>query len=1757
MKYLYIILNPGTPYIMTKAVNFRNFVLVTFFLLFGFSYSESIAQPCECINCPGTIPKAGLQDFSTTEFLYFVNGASSNSLDDPFQGVCAVNVVFKADNVFQVEMYLISPGGDTVRLIGPDAGSGVGVTALTTWNVTFMPNAIAVFPDPGFSPVWTNYDPWETGAMYNGSYHPSQGKLEDFDNGPVNGPWRLVVKNYAPINKGEVIDFSIVFCDETGIECGCLAYAGIYPSFKLIEACEGSDSLKLNIKPNYNGYEPDSNVFNYSYTIASPKNVILEFTESPDLSAYPVGNYKVCGLSYLKADSAMVIKDAGTIKLDSIYKEINSPDPKYCADLSKNCYFININPPPPPVNVEAFLCQDSCYIYKGKSYCQPGNYTFTEVDSVGCTITYNLKLEPAATKYHSYTDTICVGEFVIFGVDFYNKTGVYTKTFKSFTGCDSIVTLNLKVINFNLKIAKPDTLNCLNSTVLLDGSDINEGNPACKYTWSASAGGQVNGNGDTPDLLVDKAGTYKLTATFTLASGKTCSDFISVNVVENFIQPELSTVPDQFLCLGDELDLSKLSIKEIHGMQGVLSFHSAVPPSTLNQISPIVQPSSSGVYYAHFVAGSCDAIKQINVNVNQKPKAEVKSLANICNSGVMGQSTVIDFDTLIVSGDNQGFWVDSDNSGASGTFPNLDFNGVMPGTYEFIYFTQSAIPPCTDTFYIVSIIVEDCACPSLATLSPGDMCQNSADINLNALLVTTESGTWTLENAPPGATATVMGNTFTGTGSMPGSYGIRFTLNQMPPAGCPEFVDLSFKIILPPELQIIQDVTICNSGDMGAPTSLDFSQLIFSADKTGVWKDLDNSGAVGAFPVLDFKNISPGKYRFKFETGTAVFPCKEATDTVTVNVQDCECPTVSLADASLCNTEDTLDLNTLVLTGQAGTWQIISSPPGTNAASLLQNNLLVKGRDGGKYDLNFTLSNPTPGCPAAFGTSVHLVAAPVAVLDTVVSICNSNENGNVSLLDFTNLLKGGDVSGLWQQVTASGASGTLPLLDFDAVLPGSYYFRYITNSAVTPCPETEYLVRVIVEDCSCPSVATVSPGKYCNDNASVNLDNFKITTESGSWAIIMNPPGVNPATVVLNTFNGTNADPGIYTLQFILQNSPPVGCPTFSTQTIELVENPNAVLTQTVSVCNDAASGNVSVLDFSSLILSGNMNGVWSDVNNSGAQGAFPVLDFTGVTPGVYTFRYAISASAPCFDKSFDVMVEVKDCKCPSVLVAAFPDKLCNDGISLDLNNYFSPGVVSTLIAVPGGQSASILQNNILQLQDIVPGTYTILAAFQSVPAGCKQDTLLNIEVSDMKSAGAAFSDLSFCVGTDTIISILDLLTDADPGGVWTLQPTSSALNSINGSLDVSLLPAADYVLKYSQSNMPPCTPDEALINISIHPLPVADAGEDKQTGCSNSTVTLGGALNASLTDVSFLWSGNLPDYDKPNPETDIAGTYILTVTDLTTGCSSSDEVVVTEGADQEPEVEVKVQQPDCKGNIAPSITVNVISGNPPYLFSINNGAFQPENTFTQLNAGNYYIQIEDASGCTSDTTVEIFSALSGGIKTGNDTIINFGDSLFVEPVISFPYSDIASVKWTGQAQINCDTCLYTWLKPFKPTKFFVEVITKAGCIYKADIIVSVKKELKYFVPNVFSPNGDGVNDRVEINLGRDIAGIKEFRMFDRWGEQVFFLENVPNEGVPVKAWDGIFNGRRMNSGVFVYMLSVVLPDGTTELFTGETTLVN
>ncbi len=156
-----------------------------------------------------------------------------------------------------------------------------------------------------------------------------------------------------------------------------------------------------------------------------------------------------------------------------------------------------------------------------------------------------------------------------------------------------------------------------------------------------------------------------------------------------------------------------------------------------------------------------------------------------------------------------------------------------------------------------------------------------------------------------------------------------------------------------------------------------------------------------------------------------------------------------------------------------------------------------------------------------------------------------------------------------------------------------------------------------------------------------------------------------------------------------------------------------------------------------------------------------------------------------------------------------------------------------------------------------------------------------------------------------------------------------------------------------------------------------------------------------------------------------------------------------------------------------------------------------------------------------SDTT---WLEVSGSfVAAGNEQWIIIGN---------FNNDANSDTVFTGVAQMGADYSAY-----------IIDDVSVTRC---DDTVITTNDNL--FVPNAFSPNGDGNNDVLFVR-GQNIKEL-HFSVYDRWGEKVFETSSI-NEG-----WDGTFNGEKMESAVFAYYLTVTYNDGKTAEKKGNVSLV-
>jgi len=92
-------------------------------------------------------------------------------------------------------------------------------------------------------------------------------------------------------------------------------------------------------------------------------------------------------------------------------------------------------------------------------------------------------------------------------------------------------------------------------------------------------------------------------------------------------------------------------------------------------------------------------------------------------------------------------------------------------------------------------------------------------------------------------------------------------------------------------------------------------------------------------------------------------------------------------------------------------------------------------------------------------------------------------------------------------------------------------------------------------------------------------------------------------------------------------------------------------------------------------------------------------------------------------------------------------------------------------------------------------------------------------------------------------------------------------------------------------------------------------------------------------------------------------------------------------------------------------------------------------------------------------------------------------------------------------------------------------------------------------IPNAFTPNSDGLNDIFYILGNKEIVTLKDFAIYDRWGNKVFQVLNVPSND-PAYGWNGFNKGIRSAAGTYVYYVTILAKDGTQKQYKGTVILL-
>ncbi len=303
-------------------------------------------------------------------------------------------------------------------------------------------------------------------------------------------------------------------------------------------------------------------------------------------------------------------------------------------------------------------------------------------------------------------------------------------------------------------------------------------------------------------------------------------------------------------------------------------------------------------------------------------------------------------------------------------------------------------------------------------------------------------------------------------------------------------------------------------------------------------------------------------------------------------------------------------------------------------------------------------------------------------------------------------------------------------------------------------------------------------------------------------------------------------------------------------------------------------------------------------------------------------------------------------------------------------------------------------------------------------------------------------------------------------------------------------------------------------------------------------------------SQIVFEWENGSTDPDLSNLS---PGIYNVTLTNEW-DCIYEEAVLVNSPP---PLVyEFSKEDVECPGDSDGWITIgNVAGGISPYLYGFAGEELAEEPILRDIPGGAYEVIVQDENGCTTSQTIDIYEPPSIVIEAGPDQYINLGDSSKIDGALE-PTTFNQVIEWTPYDSLSCIDCIQPWAGPYYTTTYALTVEdTITGCTLRDTMTVFVAKPKNVFIPNAFSPNGDGSNDRFFINTDLSVVKVNYLRVFDRWGELLYEDINFPPNN-PTYGYDGKLDGKFLNPQVLIFIAEIEFIDGDVKTYQGDVTLM-
>lgn len=682
-------------------------------------------------------------------------------------------------------------------------------------------------------------------------------------------------------------------------------------------------------------------------------------------------------------------------------------------------------------------------------------------------------------------------------------------------------------------------------------------------------------------------------------------------------------------------------------------------------------------------------------------------------------------------------------------------------------------------------------------------------------------------------------------------------------------------------------------------------------------------------------------------------------------------------------------------------------------------------------------------------------------------------------------------------LSINGISGTWSVPTFDpSTIGGGTLISTFTPDSSYVCFEVDSL-EFTIEQSTVPTFTI--PEIVCSDAEDVDLPLFSENGISGSWSIPTIEVQSNSGTTILSIFSPSGNE-----------------CAENYEANIQILDEIiNTVESTNPSSCN-AENGQILILgDLSDLEISIDGGITWSQLSNfDNLASAIITVEIRSIILETCFLQIPVTLTAPGAPEITSIVEQdISDC---TTLTGGFEVEAVGSMLEYSIDNGL---------------------------------TWQATAVFSNLPAGNYLILVREVGSSDCTVEGAA-TILDFPSTTISSVSPIDPTDCGSQDGQISIVATGSNLEySIDGGVSFWPNPnfidlaSGNYQIVVQSQDAADCN-DSISIDLSAPDSPeILEIIYEDLLYCEPELVSL--LIDATGDNLEYSIDGGTSWQSNNQFDNLSAGLYNILVRNQTKpNCLDQINYNLEIDIADPIEFEVNPFDTDCPEVLNGMIVVlDVVGGFGDYQYSLNGIDYQISNTFENLSPGNYTIFVQDSQGCTAEEITQVSESPIINISLQDLITIQEGESVFLNPFVDI--SEIDSFKWTPDTGIQNPGELIALVSP-EETTIYTLIIYYGECSDQSFVMVQVakkdsdpdienQKSNEVFLGNIFSPNGDRVNDYFFVQSNESTV-IFNFAIYDRWGNQVFRIEN-PRVNTPEDGWDGRNLGRDVNQGIYSYIV--------------------